>query len=75
MEYNFQLLMEMDVCVYFFNLINTFHLFLINTVRHDHGPGWAGSVPVPSGFGSIWNLSRPVPVSVPGGSKRFLGSS
>ena len=40
---------------------------------HGHGPGWACSIPVPPGSGSIWNLSRPVPV--PGGSKRFLGGS
>ena len=44
-----------------------------------HGLGWAGSVPIPSGFDSMWNLIRTfsvsVSVSVPGGSKPFLGGS
>ena len=42
----------------------------LHILRHGHGPGWSGS-------GSIWNLSRTVPVQVPvpGGSKRFLGDS
>ena len=46
-------------------------------VSDGHGPGWAGSVSIPSGFGSIWNLMRTFLVSVPtpSGSKRFLGES